>query len=264
MSRVWFFVCLFIIVVGTVVTVGVLNAGRNSLAISNSFDGNTADEKYANFRNVRVGKIKSGVLYRSASPVDNSKNRASMADSLMGDAGIRYVVNLADNEDGMNSFMSKDDYNSQNYLSLYEAGNVVLLHMDMKYKERKFEEKLVRGLTAMAKNEGPYLVHCLEGKDRTGYVIMVLEALTGASYEEMVDDYMASHDNYYGVNPDDEPERYKVIKKEGIDSMLHYLIGDEGVDLASVSDYEGYAKDYLKSIGVNEEEIQRLVERLES
>mgnify|MGYP003304186202 CR=1 FL=1 len=48
--------------------------------------------------------------------------------------------------------------------------------MSMSFKQDDFKQSLVKGLTQMSKNEGPYLVHCVEGKDRTGFVIMILEA----------------------------------------------------------------------------------------
>ena len=261
-SKIWFFVCFFMIIVGTIGTVGIVSAERERIAMENSFNGDTDEEKFANFRKVTVGKLKNGVLFRSASPVDNTHNRAAVADRLASDAGVQYVVNLSDNEDDLTKNISKDDFDSANYLSLYEAGKVVLLHMDMKFKEQKFGEKIVRGLVAMVDNEGPYLVHCVEGKDRTGYAMMVLEALLGASYEEIVDDYMETYDNYYGINQESDPERYASIKEKNIDSMLHYIVGDESADLVAISDYAGYAKDYLKSMGMSEESIEKLVERL--
>jgi len=47
-------------------------------------------------------------------------------------------------------------------------------------------------------NDGPYLIHCTEGKDRAGFVSAVLEALMGADLQEIVADYMKSYENYYG------------------------------------------------------------------
>jgi len=52
----------------------------------------------------------------------------------------------------------------------------------------------------MASADGPYLVHCLEGKDRTGFVCIVLEALMSATYQEIVDDYMLTYNNYYHID----------------------------------------------------------------
>ena len=44
--------------------------------------------------------------------------------------------------------------------------------------------------------------------------------------------------------------------------MLHYIIGDKKADLMEISDYSEYAKDYLKSMGMSEESIEKLVEKL--
>ena len=73
-----------------------------------------------------------------------------------------------------------------------------------------FTEKLAAGLRFMISNEPPYLVHCNEGKDRAGMTIALLEALSGATMDEIIADYMESYENYYGVRdhhrllPDDE------------------------------------------------------------
>ena len=253
------------VVVVMVCVVTVFRAGWDCVAKEEVFDGSTEDEKIANFRTVTVGKIKRGVLYRSASPINNSYDRAPSASRLLSKAGVRYVLNLSENEEELISNSKKGEFDVTNYMSLYEAGDVVLLHMDMKYREQKYIDKLVRGLTSMAENEGPYLIHCVEGKDRTGYVMMMLEALAGASYEEMVDDYMLTYDNYYGINRENEVDKYNDIKKKNIDAMLHYMIGDEAKErkLNEVADYSGYAREYLKSAGMSEEATQKLVERLE-
>ena len=131
-------------------------------------------------------------------------------------------------------------------------------------KELTFGEKLVKGLVAMANNDGPYLVHCVEGKDRTGYLIMVLSALSGATYEEMVDDYMLTYDNYYSITKKSDKDRYETIKEKDIDLMLHYLIGDEDnkKNLIKIDDYAKYARKYLISIGMQEIDIDNLVAKL--
>ena len=64
----------------------------------------------------------------------------------------------------------------------------------------------------MSKNEGPYYIHCVEGKDRTGFVCAVIEGLANATYEEIVDDYMKTYDNYYGVNESSNREKKIIIK----------------------------------------------------
>ena len=47
----------------------------------------------------------------------------------------------------------------------------------------------------MTGQEGPCYIHCTEGKDRTGFVCLLLEALCGANYGELRDDYMTTYAN---------------------------------------------------------------------
>ena len=58
-----------------------------------------SDEVFANFRPPAAGCFRDGLLYRSASPCDNQHNRAPYVDSLMQDAGVRFVLNLADTDE---------------------------------------------------------------------------------------------------------------------------------------------------------------------
>ncbi len=73
--------------------------------------------------------------------------------------------------------------------------------------------------------EGPYYIHCQEGKDRTGFVCIVIEALCGASYQKLVDDYMYKYYNYYKITKDTDSLRYNVIKERNVDTMLRFLVG---------------------------------------
>ncbi|MBR3131659.1 tyrosine-protein phosphatase [Candidatus Saccharibacteria bacterium] len=222
------------------------------------------DEAFANFRNVEVGNIKDSILYRSASPVDNTHNCAPIVDKLVQSVGVKYIVNLSDSETDLIEHINKSDFDSPYFLSLYNNGNVLPLSMDAQFKGDSFIESLAKALTSMSNNPGPYLIHCVEGKDRTGYVVMIIEALLGASYEEIIDDYMITYDNYYDITPIADSERYNTIKEKNIDLMLHYVIGDEEEkqNLAKISDYSAYVRAYLLSIGMDEEAINRLIQNL--
>ena len=109
----------------------------------------------------------------------------------------------------------------------------------------------------------PYLIHCTEGKDRTGFVCAVLEALCGASYEEIVADYMITYENYYGITRESAPDSYNAIARLNIDGMLAFLAGvdDSTADLRGLS-YEEPARNYLKTAGMSDEQINVLVARL--
>ena len=106
----------------------------------------------------------------------------------------------------------------------------------------------------MTEKEGPYLVHCTEGKDRTGFVCMLIEALAGASYREMADDYMVTYDNYYEITPAKDPEKYSVILEKSFDTMLQFLAGDPDADLEK-TDFSVCARNYLLNAGMTDAEI---------
>lgn len=226
--------------------------------------GNTPDAVFANFRNVKVGNIKENILYRSASPSDNAYNRAPVVDKLIKEAGINHIIDLSNKDEDLKNLVNKDDFNSPYFLTLYNANKVTALGMKMQFKKQDFKEKLVKGLTAIADNSGPYLVHCVEGKDRTGYVMMLIEALLGASYQEIIDDYMETYKNYYGITKETDKDRYETIKEKNIDVMLHYIIDDENneKDLSKIDNYATLAKNYLLSIGMTEEIINKIIKQL--
>lgn len=248
-----------------------LNESGKYLKIQNARDihytdiqGNIPDVVFGNFRNVIVGNIKNNILYRSASPSDNSHNRASVVDRLIKEVGVNYIINLSDSEDDLKEEIYKDDFNSPYFLSLYNNNKVLALSMNMQFKEQSFKDSLVKALTTMANNEGPYLIHCVEGKDRTGYVLMVIESLMGATYKEMIEDYMLTYKNYYDITKDSDIERYETIKEKNIDLMLHYIIGDENKtkDLTKINNYSSYAKEYLLMVGMSEDNINKLINKL--
>ncbi|MBQ6554229.1 MAG: tyrosine-protein phosphatase [Firmicutes bacterium] len=220
----------------------------------------SSDEKFANFRAVSAGSIAEGALCRSASPCDNQHNRAPYSDTFMGQAGVNTVIDLADNDEKIAGYMQSDDFNSPNFKALYEKGNVVPLALNTAYYSDEFKQKIVSGFTAMADSEGPYLVHCTEGKDRTGFVCMLLEALCGASYEEIVDDYMITYNNYYGITKQSDPERYDVIVHELLDPMIKSVVGEDA-DIGS-ADLAAAAEEYLKNAGMSEEKIENLRSKL--
>ena len=223
--------------------------------------GDRSDEVFANFRAVKAGDLKENVLYRSASPADNQHQRAAVADRLAAAAGIAFIINLSDDEEELAAHVAAEDFDSPHFLSLYEAGKVIPLSMNMAFKSEGFSQKLVIGLNAASRADGPYLVHCVEGKDRTGFVCMVMEALAGATYREMVDDYMVTYDNYYGINLTTEPTKYRIIKEKNIDVMLRYITGDGTADLTT-ADYASCARAYLLSIGMTAEDVDALTARL--
>lgn len=219
-----------------------------------------SDEVFANFREVTTGQMGKGIYYRSSSPVNNELGRAAYADALMKAAGIKTVINLADGPEELASYFAQPDFNSPYYKELYDQGRVILLNMGVDFRSADFQAKLKEGLEFLMAHEGPYLIHCTEGKDRAGFVSALLEALVGSSVEEIKDDYMCSFTNYYGVEYGSE--QYEKIAESNVLASLRDIAGLpagaslEGVDLSAA------AEAYLAGIGLSPEQIELLKAKL--
>ena len=151
------------------------------------------DEQYANFRMVAAPGIAAGRLYRSSSPVNPDLNRNREADAALDGAGVRSVLNLADTEDGMKEYPGFAETH-------YAERDILALAMSMDYMSRDFRDKLAAALRFIAGSDGPWLVHCSHGKDRTGFLCAILECLAGADADAVVADYMESYVNLYHLD----------------------------------------------------------------
>ena len=229
---------------------------------SNDREDYPDDETFANFREARVGDLKENTLYRSASPCDNKYMRAPYVDKLIAAAGVNTIINLADSGEKIEGYIREEGFDSPYFLSLYERGSVFPLAMNTNFDSDAFQEKMRRGLEAIIENDGPYLVHCTLGKDRTGFVCMLLEALCGASYQEIKDDYMITYSNYYQITPEREKVKYDTIIRDVFNPMVQSIIpGDETADPESV-DLTACAEAFIKKIGLDETQIEALRQRL--
>ena len=231
------------------------------LHYTNQREDYPSDAVFANFRNVTVGRMAKKRLYRSASPCDNKYNRAAYVDDLIAKAGVNCIIDLADSDEDIRGYRKEPDFDSSYFLRLYKSGNVFPMCMSMNFMDPEFQKTLVSALTEMSEKEGPYLVHCTEGKDRTGYVCMLLAALCGATYQEIVNDYMLTYDNYYGINERTDPEKYNTIKANNIDVMLESVVEDEDVNITHTN-LSKFAKDHLIDCGMSRKAVRRLKERL--
>ena len=236
------------------------------ITYTNNRSDYASDEQFANFRALSGGSLKPGAAYRSASPVDNEYGRASYVEDLMKKAGIAYDLDLSDNTGEIDKFEQESKAQSVDFSyfnGLQNAGAVGALDLSASYPTTAFAQTLCAGLVDMSQHEGPYLIHCIEGKDRTGFVCALLEALCGATYDEIVADYMITYDNYYGITKESAPDKYNAIVDLNINGMLAFLAGvdDKATDLRTIS-YAEPARNYLKSGGMSDEQIDALVARI--
>ena len=248
----------------TLNTAGKYLATYEALGQSYSTDrsGYESDEAFANFRAMSGGMLKENFIYRGASPVDNSRNRAAVADALLERTGIRCIIDLADSAEEMEEYFASEDFASEYTKKLYEQGHDIVLSMGANYDSDAYKASVAQGMRHLLKYGGPAYIHCMEGKDRTGFVCLLLEALMGADYEEMCADYMATYENYYNINKTETPERYNAVVSLYFDSFLEYLYGTDDIDALKAADYTETAKGYLSDCGMTEQEIEQLIELL--
>lgn len=225
-------------------------------------DDYPSDEAFANFRAMKGGQIAENMVYRSASPCNNEYGRASYASALAEKAGVKFILDQADSKEEIEGYYANPTFDMSWHKGLFDNGDVAALDMSVNYRSQKFAGKLVEGLRQMIAQDGPYLIHCTEGKDRTGFTCALLEALCGASYDEMLDDYMISYDNYYGINKQTDKDRYDAVVDAKFNDIA-LCIGGQPVDgKLDGLDYKAGARKYLLDAGMTEEEITQLENKL--
>jgi len=211
-----------------------------------------SDEAFANFREVTAGNIRPGVLYRTSHP-SLGDDRSSYAARLVEKHGISTVLNLSDTPEEFAANLAHSEY----YRSLNDKGNVIAVGMGVDFAAKDFTAKIKTALEFMIAHDGPYAVHCVEGKDRAGIVIAVLEGLAGATVDEIVEDYMVSYENYYRVQKG--IEGYKLVSKIMYDQLKEMNNGQAVTD----DNAKAVVVDYLKNlVGLEDEQIEKLETRL--
>ncbi len=217
----------------------------------------SSDEEFSNFRALKGGNLKENFIYRGASPVDNSRNRAQYTDGLLEKNAIACVVDLADSESDMGKYLADENFRSEYTKSLYENSNMILLSMGSGYASQTYKESVVTGFMFMLehKDAASYYVHCMEGKDRTGFVCALIEALAGATYDEMCADYMQTYENYYKISKDKTPEKYNAIVALYFDSFMECLYKTSDVATLKTADYTLAATQYLLDGGMSEQSV---------
>ena len=218
-----------------------------------------SDEQFVNFRALTGGRLKANYLYRGASPVDNSHGRAAYSDDLLEANRITCVIDLADSADEMQGYFAATGFDSPYVKGLYEQGRVVTLSMSSSYSSDAYKQSVATGMRHLLQYGGPAYIHCMEGKDRTGFVCALVEALAGASYDEMCADYMQTYANYYGITKASNADSYDAIVSLYFDAFIEYLTGAEDGQADKGADYSDAARDYLISAGMSDAEIDQLV-----
>ena len=150
------------------------------------------DAQAVNFREIRMGSIAPGTLFRSSHPIKDNEQETAIS-MLAGKVRIAAVLNLHDTRSGINS----KAFFAPWYNSLFKKDRVIALDMDFNVTGKSFKKKLKDGLKFIINTDGPWLIHCHAGVDRTGFVCMVLESFMGAKLDDVISDYLLSFNSIF-------------------------------------------------------------------
>jgi len=210
------------------------------------------DAQAVNFREIRMGKIAPNTLYRSSHPIKDLKQEKAIS-MLAANAKITAIINLCDTK---SDIMGKAIF-APWYNSLLKNSRVIALGMDFSITSVNFRGKLKKALQFIIATEGPWLVHCHAGVDRTGFVCMVLESFMGAALGDVINDYLESFNSGF------ESSIYGQTQKD--DSVVAMQILSVMSNSQSINErnLQNIAEIYLRNtIGLSAEEVELLRTKL--
>lgn len=216
-----------------------------------------SDEFFANYRPLCCRQIRKRIFYRSASSFELENDstpfeeRRKCIDQLMERDGIRTVINMTCDPQQLKADFEAGQYEGFYIRKLYEEGRVYTDRFSVDFSSPVFRDSLASALRVLSAQEGPYLIQCKAGLDRTGFLCGLLEALAGASEEEIIGDYMRSYACLCGLTGESDPEKYEILKKYQADRILNILtLGKTELRLADAA--EAYLMQCMSSAEISE------------
>ena len=244
-----------------------------TLRYSKNRDDFSSDEVFANFRSVDTTNIKKNTIYRGTNIFENKEtsSRVPYADKLCEQAGIKTDIDLSQSKSDIEKALQDNPDVSKYGKKLFDEGKVYADKINNNYYYDKTVATIRDTMLQVANSEAPFYIHCNEGKDRTGFICLVLEALCAGNQEEIASDYMESYTNFYNVQPG--TEKYELVKKLTFDRIVYVLDDPERVKSIDKIDWENinvanvdlnqaaynYCKNVLK---LSDAEIQQIVLKL--
>ena len=242
----------------------VLNTKGKYLDVQNSMqqdysykrDDYGSDEIFANFRPLNYGKIIPNMIYRSSTPIKNSENRAYYVNKLAKDAGINYIIDLSINKDELTKCYEHKEVDNAFWDKLYIEDKITAVNLSTIIESEVFKHDISNILKIFLKEKGPFLINCSLGKDRTGFICIIIETLMEASVKEIEDDFMESFINLHFIEKDSE--KYKTIKEIKFGNYAGFLSGvDKTKKITKDNLYNGTIN-YLLSSGLTLDEIEKI------
>jgi protein tyrosine/serine phosphatase len=195
-----------------------------------------------------MGAITPKWLYRSSHPI-NGNNKDFIIAELAETAKIAAVLNLSDDERVLKRKADLIPW----YNKLFQEGCVIAINMGFDFHSDQFGSKINKGIQFIINHTGPYLIHCMQGIDRTGFFVMLLEMLMGASKNEIIGDYMTSFLDRPGF------EKKSVYYKREYSNFINILRTLNDEKSVTNKNIPGIAEKYIyENAGLIQSEFHRL------
>ncbi|MGN1376550.1 MAG: tyrosine-protein phosphatase [Prevotella sp.] len=230
-----------------------------------------SDEMFANFYPVECRGIKSGILYRSSSPLTDNDNtsRYEYADRLARKFGINTIISLSSTETSWQEAQATGRDYGEYCNELYSRGAILFHKVASDLFVDQQAVKVATMLREMTESTPPFLISCSMGRDRTGLMTIILQVLAGATYDDLESSYMRGFYNWHRLQSSSELYQYILTM---IFHRTLYILSKEGdVDIAEISrlssfsieeimqDLPAAVDSYLKNkAGMTVEEIEKL------
>jgi len=210
------------------------------------------DAESVNFREISMGNIAPNTLFRSSHPIKDNKQEKIIS-MLAAQAQIQTVINLSDT----NSEIKLKSVFAPWYNKLLENDRVLALGMDFNFDSEGYRKKLKKALQYITISEGPWLIHCHAGVDRTGFVSIILESLMGAPLDDIINDYLKSFNGIY------DSSIYGEVNKENSYIVMNILSTMGNNIPVNNQNLQSIAENYLiKTIKLSAAEIESLKSKL--
>ena len=225
-----------------------------------------SDEIFGNFREIKVGNIPEGLLYRGASPCDNEHGRAVYVCPLLQKYKIENVLDLSDSPEEIETYYQTKMYPYWNELK--DQDKVFTYGLGSNYRKDAYKSGIGQMMEDFLGNDGSFYLHCVEGKDRTGFAALLFESLGNASIEEIRNDYWITYENYFHVTKDNDREFYDAIIGLRFNDFLKYLSSlVDGyifsLDTITNEILKSGVKTYLLECGLETNDIEGIEEKLD-
>jgi hypothetical protein len=235
---------------------------------TNSRADYASDAEFANFYEVTGGDIKPGILYRSFSPLyaPEMLARSAYVNQLAEEHDIQFEIALSYS----NSTVTDATKKVQGYcVDLCKEGKYIAPSMGYLYFQQKEKTKDV--LTSILDNDGAYLIHCNIGRDRTGFTVLLIQALCGCTEQEMQECEARAFCNLYHIEVGSE--EYKTVVDCTYDRNMYLIAHPEKIDdifdidwdNINVDGIDTYAAAYdfcTKYLGLTDAQVQGIQDKL--